>query len=573
MAVKSERAQDDSTGAITGKIRKHIISRLQKAAAYSEELVLVLRQKSTVGVLDSDYLEAQAYALSLSGAVEFEKQFNKRFEDSKAQKSAWSPCLTNFSEAHVIYSALLHATQKDIYKEVLGGTVDPSIRYAAYQSRLPRTVAIATVAKQYFRQDQPFLPDIQRLDPNALSERKASVTSISGDGTSSADIPTEITWRGRTAQIADAAIGSAVASATLAADQLNSSLSSFASTKALAAAFDPVLTAAQDVADAVRRSLSELSKEGVPESDARVQDLRVCDLAANYNLISWRVGRNRVLISSSPTELDDGLTYSAPSFTPRVPRSRKARANSKSNAESPADTPNKGNSLSRGQRLAAIRDRAVLYSSTIQSLDAIVALPGASRDASFVAEIEAQKAYFHSLRCLNLAYAHQIMGGDGEREALALFARAAQIAASAAPNADIDASGSPTLHLSKGQVEALQSHAKLVTARQQGLVVLRELSDQAAGEDANPPPLIANMVSYPTKAVDLKNLVPIPPRLEPVPVKPIFLDVAYNYITYPGQARYEPTSAEGDVEVDASENQASDGGKRKSGWFGGLLGR
>lgn len=81
-------------------------------------------------------------------------------------------------------------------------------------------------------------------------------------------------------------------------------------------------------------------------------------------------------------------------------------------------------------------------------------------------------------------------------------------------------------------------------------------------------PLMAQLSSYPQGGVDLENIVTYPPQLEPVPVKPLFLDVAWNYINYPdktaagakdkGKAQAKPGAA-------ASEQEAK---PQKRGWFG-----
>ena len=72
--------------------------------------------------------------------------------------------------------------------------------------------------------------------------------------------------------------------------------------------------------------------------------------------------------------------------------------------------------------------------------------------------------------------------------------------------------------------------------------------------------------------MDLERIVEYPPRLEVVPVKPLFLDVAWNYIGYPdkaggakreGEARgqQEKQGQGGGAEQEAAKPQ-------KRGWFG-----
>lgn len=52
--------------------------------------------------------------------------------------------------------------------------------------------------------------------------------------------------------------------------------------------------------------------------------------------------------------------------------------------------------------------------------------------------------------------------------------------------------------------------------------------------------------------------------MRPVPVKPLFLDVAWNYIEYPGRKREAPvTVVTNGVDMGAKEEK-----KEKKGWFG-----
>lgn len=77
-------------------------------------------------------------------------------------------------------------------------------------------------------------------------------------------------------------------------------------------------------------------------------------------------------------------------------------------------------------------------------------------------------------------------------------------------------------------------------------------------------PVIETLDTYPSSgSVDLANLVQWPVKLKPVPVKPLFLDVAWNYIEYPGRGGENgKKGAESGKENGAKETQI------KKGWFG-----
>ncbi len=90
-------------------------------------------------------------------------------------------------------------------------------------------------------------------------------------------------------------------------------------------------------------------------------------------------------------------------------------------------------------------------------------------------------------------------------------------------------------------------------------------------------PLSDRLSDYPAAGVDLANIVSYPPQLEPLPVKPLFLDVAWNYIRYPGQAEPAAVAAvEARPQAAGASAAAAGAGaaepeakpQQKRGWFG-----
>ena len=172
--MKASHSDENADKNITGSTRKHILSRLHKATQYANQVIELISNTSASGASEMDVLEAKAYAYTLAGAHEFEKQA-EGIKSKNATPQRWAPCLTKYSAARVIYSALLKATRKDLFKDVLAGTTDPSIRYAAYQSRIPRTVGVPTVATKYFpKDDAELVKAVEKLDPAALKEEEAA---------------------------------------------------------------------------------------------------------------------------------------------------------------------------------------------------------------------------------------------------------------------------------------------------------------------------------------------------------------------------------------------------------------
>lgn len=179
MSMKASHSEDNADQNITGSTRQHILSRLNKAVRYANDTVKLLSDQAASSASDTDVLEARGYAYALAGAEEFERQAEgTRSKDSSTDR--WIPCLASYSAARVIYASLLKATKNDLFKEVLAGTTDPSIRYAAYQHRIPRTVGVPSVAKKFFPKDNVELTKaVEKLDPAALQEEETAASGQS----------------------------------------------------------------------------------------------------------------------------------------------------------------------------------------------------------------------------------------------------------------------------------------------------------------------------------------------------------------------------------------------------------
>lgn len=366
MNMKSTHSADPSAKGLSGTARRHIISRLTKATGYAQHLVSLLHEQSTSGASDIDVLEARAYSATISGALWLEKR-------------KWEQCLHDYSISRVIYTALGQQVKKDAFRDLLSGTVDPSLRYAAYQMKLPRSKPTSSLAIEFFPSDSKMRSEVEKIDPSCLAEEAAG-TRRTAEGEVQ-KLPESITWRSRTVALEDASISQALAAASAAETSLSSWLADnngrSATAKEKAAAYDNVIIASQDAVDATKTAIDDLASEGVDPGDKRMQALQITRTAVNYTLVGWRVGRNRVLCGGQ-----DGLSFE-----------EEESAKGKKGAKRPA-----GN----GKKLNKLRERVVLYDSTLQSLEFILELPGVAADSTFVQELEAKRHYFRALRYGNL---------------------------------------------------------------------------------------------------------------------------------------------------------------------------
>jgi signal recognition particle subunit SRP68 len=364
MAMKALHSAD--TKGISGKSRSHIVSRLDKGAKAATQLANTLAQGSS-GASKTDVLEARAYASLLMGAAQFEKQ-------------AWKSCLTSYSVARLIYSALSTSAKADVFKDLLSDTIDPSIRYAAYQLKIPRTRPIPAIALEAFpRSDTELVRSLRQVDSRILESGDADAEAgVSGpDGT-----PSTITWRSREVKIEDAAIAVAWGTVAAARSQLDKTLESDSTLlpKDMAAVYDDILTATQDAVDATKHAIDELKAEGVPQSDPRMQSLQITRTAVNYEMISWRIGRNRVLVGAQ-----DGAKQDTTLLTKRQLKRAEAETDKRKD-EAP------------GRRIARLKEKVVLYDGILQSLESVQELPGVAADEELSSRVGATFSYFEALK-------------------------------------------------------------------------------------------------------------------------------------------------------------------------------
>ncbi|KAI1148555.1 hypothetical protein F4825DRAFT_433651 [Nemania diffusa] len=531
-AMRLKAVHSADAKGITGRTRSHIISRLDKGARTAEHLARILSDTSATTANDTDVLEARAYAAMLRGAAEFEGQ-------------NWEDCMRSYATARIIYSALATSIRGDIVKDLLSETIDPSIRYAAYQSKIPRTLAIPTIARKAFPStDEPLVGRINKLAPNLLKQGDSDAEKGQVDAPNA---PHTIIWRSREVKIEDASIALAIASTESASARLAEKLKSsdVVLPKEMAAAYDEVLIASQDAADATKHAIDELRDEGVSQSDSRIQSLQITRTAVNYQMISWRIGRNRVLSG----EHDGALLDSAPNTTRKAKKDASLR---KAKIEPP------------GRRVARLKEKVVLYDATLQSLESIKELPGVAADDGLLQQLDASTKYFRALKFLSIARSHSLV--DHPLNALALTKHAYdQSLQSTAFFSKHGASSSDSAILSieirQTDIQFLHNLLKGELQRCRAIVEIDNIREKAKSAASQVKiPLVDRLREYPAEGVDLENLVDYPPQIKPVPVKPLFFDVAWNYIDYHGKP---PATT---IEVDTAPTSSPE--PKKKGWFG-----
>lgn len=543
--MKVAQSQETTQKPMPGSTKQQIISRLRRAISYAENLVSVLQHRSASKASASDTLEARAYLFMLKGTLDFEK-------------ARWESCINHYSLVHKVYATLGSDARSDIYRDLLSSTIDPSLRYAAYQLKMPRTKPVNDIVLENFPTDEKEVRnDLTKLDPQAFERGDESKQKKDG----SKHAPSHISWRTRKVKLEDAAISQALGVAQEKEQDFEEKYDNFTKgntdSSALASAYDDLITARQDAADATKNAIDELAAEGVDPGDSRIQSLQITRTAVNYAVIEWRVGRNRVLCG-----FQDGLTFEP----------EKHRQSTKLGKDG---KPRSAKLESTGRKLARLRERTALYESILQSLDSVKELPGVIADEAFVSELNAKRSYFRALKCLAIGRSHAM--NDNTVNALALYALASTLAESAAGDLTSSSSSSrtaPKLDVSSSDISATTSHLSTLVTQYRALSDLKSLSAPPSTTTKSTSeakifkrPLIETLhLNQYHDSIDLTNLVNYPPKLQPIPVKPLFFDLAWNYIQYPGHEKEVvgpngPSKTDGEAKTEAEK-------PAKKGWFG-----
>jgi signal recognition particle subunit SRP68 len=126
--------------------------------------------------------------------------------------------------------------------------------------------------------------------------------------------------------------------------------------------------------------------------------------------------------------------------------------------------------------------------------------------------------------------------------------------------------GPPKLDIASEDLQGFHHHIDGMVSRYRALVELKTLISQQkdSATAIYRPPIVERLREYPIEDVDLTKLVNFPPKLQPIPVKPLFLDLAWNYIDYPGHATSRANGGPEAPKTAAQEKKEP----AKKGWFG-----
>lgn len=430
------------------------------------------------------------------------------------EQHAWAKAVHAYSAARVLLSALVTIgtdTIKELVGEILSLQVDPSLSYAVYRSQQSRSADIPTFAKQTFDKACPAGELVTELSPRSVQ--------LDSAGDPCAELG-QIAWRHHRAATSDPDLAYAILQARKADASLDDAApTADSSTTDRIGQFDTVLQAWQDAADVAKSVVERLEAQSRGSHDKATQETYIVSTYINFNLLMRRVHRDRGLLAD-------------------------------------------------GSDLRTLQDNARILDRVLQSCDELESLPGVHNDDSLYDSLQAVSGYFRARRAGMIARAHALVGN--KKAALALWNSANTHINSAKKLTPGDVLESV---LTVSELDKAASDVQSNLARIHGLYALDHILEAEAGN--GPKPAVAEALDvYPVGSPDdvVSRLVNLNPQLRPVPVKPVFYDIAFNYISYGDAAPTAQAAVRAETPEPASP-ASSQTSAQKSGFFKSLWGK
>lgn len=487
-----------------------LLLQAERAWAVSQETASILETNGSAGKrkrVASKLTKAVQYAVALEESSKSEGDVTRLqvatykllLEGALfGHKKQWQKLVSPYSCARVGLSALItlakDAEEAELLADVIQTQIDPALGVALLKVSPERKLDLENASKEYVNADSDFGKLVQKISPHCLEVDSATGLE-------------EIEWRGHQAKITDPDVARTVQNAL---NQTNASEKSITS-------YDTLLSLWQSANDLVKEELERFELAGIAAHDDTTQNAHILLTFINFHMLQQRIERDLLLLS----EVAQLKTERGVKTKEKLPSALK---------------------ISTHTRLLQLKDSVRLLGNIVQSVDEILNLAGVSNDTTLVNALTATKSAYRAQKLAAIGASYDLVGDY--KKALALTNKALQLQQTVGEGDHVTVTGI-----------SVPSNAQLVsnTARLQALeTIAQRLTEKPLSH-----PVSDNMDAYPmaTARDTAQNIVEFDQRLKPVLVKPVFFDIAYNYVDYPAE----------EVEVKGEKEE------KKSGFLKGLF--
>ncbi|KAH8235081.1 hypothetical protein KR032_008378 [Drosophila birchii] len=465
--------------------RFHLISKLRRACFYA----LQLQELCNTEAFDArTKLECEAYVAWMHGSLHFELQL-------------WKTAGEHLKRAQVVYENLAKALpddEQELYRAKVN-EFTPNLRYCAYN--------ISGGASSGGKIDE-----ILELRAQGVLENLDVL--VSQTKTESSEGLQTIDWRGRKVTVRPEKVRLFL----LSAQELDKSLAKATKPDSKIELIERILMDCKDAIQAVRDEIKQDPKLRSLTTGQTVSGVQYLLAYLSYIRHSRTLQRNLCLVEQVIVKetLSKTIAY-ASSF--------QAKLN--------FDDPNQQSqqNVGDGKRVRS-QDLARLYEIILQNVTEMQQINGMEDDAQYQSEVENLAITFKAFRCYYIALT--LIDMKKWKEAVALYERASNYATEAL----------------KGKASAefqLQSELKKVVSTIEGCKfsahaysVLEDDNSEEAGTTTKAQkttkPLYERLSLYKEdQSLHTKtpNVFKLTPDMEPIPCKPLFFDLAMNYVELP----------------------------------------
>ena len=496
--ISAERAWSYAMELKTGagndpRKRSHMIRRLRKATVHASELVALCKQLGNAKTA----LEAEAYSCFMFGNFLAE------------QERDWSRALAKFMRARKAFEQLARvggSEQAEVCRERIE-ELEPNLRYCTYKRGNSKG------------RDESGLDadDLAALEgeSGAEDEQLKGMLSEDSEKPSASEAPTSLMWRGHEIPLRNKDARGCVAAAANQLAKLESPLTMSAD-RGLAI-YDKAFMAYNDAKQHLRDEMAATSSvQGGSEATDRMMQIKLSDRALSVMLLEKTIERNKFLVASATAKLAGEIK------------------------------------LEKGEKVARPEDLVHLYNTLLRNFEELAesgpevlrGMEGANKVEDDVRmDCMLQQALLQGQRAAALAAVH--LGAGSHAEAAVLYARAAEHAAkvqdrapktseiaAVAQRVQTDAKKTRCIALADGIIAHVAGQKELRSGLDS--VSIQE-SASAGGIEAQY--LLDHLDEYKSavlgKGASKVHIMPIPPKMTPIAVNPIVLDVAGDEIVYP----------------------------------------
>lgn len=519
-----------------------LLYQIERDLLYAQETRLLLdvhTSKSKERFLITKYKKALKHAHQLISTIANEEDQNKVLEiltytaiidgSLSISRKKYANALYSFSVARCClkflytYQTLPNIYTKELYYDIIDLVVDPALTVAALQTKTAGISDLTQLSQEQVSVKKNESINVLYLNKAIEIVKKINPSYVTPSNETETEILNEITWGQYNAKISSNDIALAIMKVK---NELKNVVDLDASS------YDSALIAYQD---AVNLHSQEMERNGGNDNDNDDnQEQHIILTYLMYNYLLLRIRRDVTLMK----ELDN-----------------KADLNKNS---------------TRQKLLELWKDCIKVNDSILSSLNEIKELSGIANDDEIMDMLTTFDIYFQIKKQMRLSQAYLI--SNEYVKSLALISYSDDLIESVKPLTHEDATKG---NLPKNE-DLTDLNKKIKEEKSKLFILASYFKDNEEINSVGSKYLIDNISKFPEYSTEkiLKNVAPLKIDFEPVNVKPVLFDIAYNYIKYDGETTTTKSSSSDTIDEPIRDSSVTEesGDKKKGGFFG-LFGR